>query len=268
MGDTRHVDSGSGARIAFDDRGDGDAVVLVHGLGSSRRRWAPFAEELRGRGHRVVTFDLRGFGESRTAVDPYTVDDLAADLDAVVRACDLSSFHLVGHSLGGMVAQVYALAHGDRLRSLCLVSTTSHNGRRASAFGRAMAVVSERGFDAAVHDGAVRARLEELLAEAFPGSEPPLDLFRKGLERPHPHQARAWQATVGFSTKERLGELAMPVLVVHGTGDQVIPVIMGQLIHQAIRGSVLRLIEGAGHHPHRDRPEVFRDTVVELLQRA
>ncbi|MFW6050975.1 MAG: alpha/beta fold hydrolase [Myxococcota bacterium] len=267
MVETRYVQA-PGLRIAYDDSGSGEPIVLVHGLGSSRRRWADLAGRLRDAGHRVVTYDLRGFGESEPARTAYGVDDLVKDLSAVVRACDLPAFHLVGHSLGGMVAQRFALGRPDRLRSLTLVSTTSHNGRRASAFGRAMAEVCERGFDAALRDREVRTRLEGLLAQAFPGGSPPLDLFRRGLERPHPAQALAWRATVGFSTKDRLRELGMPVLVMHGTDDRVIPVIMGQLIHQAIGGSRLHLIEGAGHHPHRERPQVVRDHLLAFFTGA
>jgi 3-oxoadipate enol-lactonase len=271
MGAPQFAIGPGGLRVAYDDEppsADPDGVlpvVLVHGLGSHRRRWDLLAEHLREAGHRVVRHDLRGFGDSDPSPGPYAVADLAADLAAVMGAAGLERFHLVGHSLGGMIAQRFALDHGPRLRTLALVSTTSHNGRRASVFGRVMAEVSERGFDAAAGDPDVKGRLEALLAEAFPGTPPPLNLFRRGLERPHPAQALAWNATVGFSVKDHLAQLRMPVLVLHGTADRVIPPVMGDLIHQAIPGSTVHRMDAIGHHPHRESPAAFTQLLLAHL---
>jgi 3-oxoadipate enol-lactonase len=266
MAETRFAGGMAGLRIAYDDDGEGEPVFLVHGLGSSRRRWDGIAPRLVADGFRVVLHDLRGFGESEPSPAPYAVADLVEDLGAVARAAGVDRFHLVGHSLGGMVAQRYALEHPGQVRTLALVSTTSHNGQRASVFGRVMAEVSARGFDAAAADPEVRGRLEALLAEAFGGNAPPLSLFRRGLREPHPAQALAWQATVGFSVKDRLGALRMPVLVVHGTADQVIPAVMGELIHGAIAGSTLRRMEGVGHHPHREAEQALHEALLSLLR--
>lgn len=265
MSGTRHATGPHGLRIAYDDEGQGVPVVLVHGLGSHRRRWDPLAARLVDAGFRVVRPDLRGFGASEPSPDVYTVGDLAGDVASVVAEARLERFHLVGHSLGGMIAQQVALDGAEAIETLTLVSTTSHNGRRASVFGRVMAEVSERGYDAAVGDPSVRARLEGLLAEAFPAAPPPLKLFRRGLERPDPAQALAWRATVGFSCKDRLGALTMPVMVVHGSDDPLIPAVMGDLIHQAIAGSALHRLDGVGHHPHRAAEDTFAHLLLDHL---
>jgi 3-oxoadipate enol-lactonase len=258
----QHATSPSGLRIAYDDHGQGPPVVLVHGLGSHRRRWDGLTERLMAAGYRVVRPDLRGFGDSDASPTPYTAADLAGDVMAVVRATQLTRFHLVGHSLGGMVAQHLALVHGEALETLTLLATTSHNGRRASAFGRVMAEVAERGYESAVSDPDVRALLERTLAEAFPGGPPPLKLFRRGLEKPDPTQAMAWRATMDFSVKDRLQSLRVPVLVVHGTADPLIPCVMGELIQRAVAGARLHRMEGIGHHPHRDALDELSDVLL------
>jgi pimeloyl-ACP methyl ester carboxylesterase len=198
-------------------------------------------------GYRAISVDLRGFGDSELPAAPYDMAALVGDLGALAGALGLARFHLVGHSLGGMVAQKFAIAHPDALASLALVATTSHNGKRASAFGRAVAELSRLGFDAAVADPALRRTLEGVLADAFPAGPPPLELFRRGLDKPDPAQAYGWQTTIDFSTKDQLGAITCPVLVVHGTADMVIPLTMGKLIHEALPGSRFVALPGAGH---------------------
>ena len=153
------VTTAAGLAVAADVRGQGSGVILVHGLGFDRSHWVEQAERLATAGHRVVTYDLRGFGDSEPSPSHYLAADLAEDLEAVRTAAGLERFHLVGHSLGGMVAQHYVLNHPDRVSRLVLASTTSHSGVRASAYGSALARLSAKGFDKAMEDPDLRAGL-------------------------------------------------------------------------------------------------------------
>ena len=263
MSETRFATVADGTRIAWDESGTGDPVLLVHGLGSSRRRWSVLVPALAEAGYRALRLDLRGFGESSPPERPSGMDELLSDLEACVEAMQLDRFHLVGHSLGGMLAQRYAVQHPERVRSLVLASTTSHNGRRASAFARAMVLFSEHGFDHVLSD---IPEIRSVLAEAFPGmDEPPLEMLRIGVEKPNPARANAWRACVGFSLKDRLSEIGCPVLVMHGSADPLIPFVAGKLVHEAIPGS--RFIEesGAGHSLPTERAESFNRAVLEFL---
>lgn len=111
-----------GVKLRVDVRGEGEpTLVLVHGNGSNRRAWKHQVEHFAS-GHRMVTFDLRGMGESGTAADgDYSVPAMTADLEAVVDALDLPPFVLVGHSYGGSVVATYAGRHPERLRALVYV---------------------------------------------------------------------------------------------------------------------------------------------------
>jgi 3-oxoadipate enol-lactonase len=256
-----------GTELCWDELGAGPTVLFLHGIGSSRRRWDPHLEPVRAAGYRCVRLDLRGFGESGGADQRFAMETFLADLVEFSQTLRAERFHLVGHSLGGMIAQKFAVDHRARVASLVLASTTSHNGRRATAFARAMTTLSERGYDAVVSDPALKAEIEFVLAEAFPKT-PMLEFLRSGLEEPSSARANAWRACIEFSTKDRLGELSCPVLVLHGTADRLIPFRAGQLVHEAIPHSEWIAEEGAGHSLPRERAESFTRALLDFLRRA
>jgi 3-oxoadipate enol-lactonase len=256
-----------GAELAWDSTGDGPVVLLVHGIGSSRRTWDGLLEPLVGAGHRVVRVDLRGFGESLAPPGRFAMDHFLGDLVAFVDALKLEAVHLVGHSLGGMIAQRYTLDHPGKVRSLGLASTTSHNGRRANAFARLMVSLGENGYDAVLADEALRAEAETTLREAFPGGAP-LAMLRRGMEEPNMARANAWRACIDFSTKDRLRDITCPVVVTHGTADMLIPFRAGELVAQGITGARWIVEDGAGHSLPKERPSSLGRALADLLRAA
>jgi len=261
------VETSDGTRIAWDAVGEGPVVLLVHGIGYTRAKWEPQMGPLVQAGYRVVRFDLRGFGESTTAPGRYDMRHFMGDLLALLDALALEPFHLVGHSLGGMIAQEFVLSHPERVRSLTLVSTTSHNGRRATAFARLMVTFAEHGFDQVLGDATLRGETEGILKEAFPrGVE--LSMLRRGMEQPSPARANAWRACIGFSTKDRLPGLLHPVLVAHGTGDLLVPFAAGEAVARGIPTSRFLVEDGAGHSLPKERAESFNRALVGFLREA
>jgi pimeloyl-ACP methyl ester carboxylesterase len=258
--------SSDGLAIAYDAAGEGEPVVLVHGLGLSRRRWDPVRAALLEAGYRVARYDLRGFGDSELPDEPYPFDALVDDFRGAVAAFGLDDtpFHLVGHSVGGMIAQRFAIESPAAVRTLTLCSTTAHCGRRASAFARALSHLARHGYDAAVNDPAIRAAAEDVLRTAF-DTPPPLAMFRRGLEEPNPAQAFGWLATAEFSTKDELGAIRCPALVLHGTADPVIPVSNGRALHGGLDGARYVEIDGAGHHIPVEHGERLATEVLALL---
>jgi pimeloyl-ACP methyl ester carboxylesterase len=167
-----------------------------------------------------------------------------------------------------MVAQHYAVEHRPRVSSLVLASSTSHNGRRASAFARVMTLFAEHGYEEVINNPAVRPEVESAVKEAFPGVAPPFEMLKIGVEKPNPARANAWRACIEFSVKDRLAELDCPVLVMHGTADPLIPYRAGQLVHEAIPGSEWITETGAGHSLPRERAESFNRALLDFLERA
>lgn len=281
------ITTSDGARLAWDVSGSGPPVLFVHGIGYTRSKWDPQIDAVVRAGFQAFRYDLRGFGDSTSSaeteevcasaartcevraggVQPAVMDHFLADMIAVVDHVGLERFHLVGHSLGGMIAQRYVTAHPTRVHSLTLVSTTSHNGRRGSAFARLMVELAEHGFDAVMSDPELRERADAILAEAFPAGVA-LSMLRPGMERPNAARANAWRACIGFSAKDDIARLTCPVLVAHGTADRLIPFRAGELVHLGIPSSKWLVEEGAGHSLPSQRAESFNRALVDFLKRA
>jgi 3-oxoadipate enol-lactonase len=247
--------------------GAGPTVLFVHGIGYTRRKWEPQIEPIVRAGYRAVRFDLRGFGESVTPDGKYVMDHFLDDLVRFGAEIGVDRFHVVGHSLGGMITQRYALDHAARVESLTLVSTTSHNGRRGSAFAKLMVLFAELGFDAVMEDPRAREEAESVLVGAF-GAAVPLSMLRRGLEEPSLARANAWRACIGFSTKDELSTLACPALVLHGTADTLIPFKAGELVGRAIPGARFVGEEGAGHSLPKERAASFNRELIDFLAAA
>jgi len=275
------VPAGDGVHLAADSRGEGEAVLLVHGLGFTRSLWDNARETLLAANFRVVTYDLRGFGRSETPEGPYAMDSLVADLGSVADHFGLERFHLVGHSLGGMCAQLFALENPGRVRSLTLVSATSHSGQRGSAYGAALSYLALHGFDKAMEnesfkqkiemaivflsDPTVRSQLDGTLSHELPTGDELLALIKRMTPEANPARSYAWKCTVGFTTRERLDEIRCPAFVLHGTKDMIIPYVAGQLLGKGLTGSRWMSFPGAGHSLPRERQDEFTGALVDFL---
>ena len=254
-----------GLDLAVDVHGTGTPVLLVHGLGFTRTKWVAQVEMLVAENCCVTTFDLRGFGDSELPKDDYNIETLAKDVEAVRGAVGFDQFHLVGHSLGGMVALSYALDHLDRILSVCLASTSCHNGRRASALGHLLSRVSELGFDAAMDDPQIQAALETLTGSVAKYVPSLLEPLRKVTQEPDRARALAWKSTAGFSVRHRMSELCRPAVVMHGAADMLMPYAAGIRLGEALPDCRWIPIEGAGHNLPVRRAEIFNEALLSLI---
>lgn len=254
--------------ITAETIGDGEPpLVLVHGYIGSRDDWAKVAPKL-AKQRRVITFDHRGHGDSTNVGDAaaYTFDNLVDDLETVIDTLGPAPVHLLGHSMGGVVAQRFALRHPESLKSLILMDTAAettggipHDVIDALvATGRTdgMAVVAELilayveglGQHASEHDKArARAKFSVLDVEAV----------------------GAFGAELG-SYPSMLGELSaleLPVTVIVGENDTGLRDAADKLA-TAIPGATLVVIPGSGHSPQEDDPAAWLAAVEEHLTRA
>jgi pimeloyl-ACP methyl ester carboxylesterase len=262
----QHVTAADGSIVAYDVSGAGPSVMLVHGLGFSRRLWRSQVELLVEQGFRAITVDLRGFGSSDMPREPYSIVDLADDLERVREATAADRMHLVSHSMGGMVAQHYVVAHPERVLSLFLCSTSNHNGKRARAFARVMSLLSEHGFEQAEKDVQLFAEVERTIAEVIPYTGPVMHVLRKLTEEPSVARAFAWGAIAGFSIKDEVSAIRCPALVMHGGRDQNIPFSAGQLAHQGIAGSQWVPVDHAKHNLPIEERELFNERLLAFLK--
>ena len=230
-----------GCRLAYSRDGAGSPVVLIQGVGVHGHGWRPQLDALLPR-HTCLWFDNRGVGASQPASRRVSVRQLADDVVALLEAQEWSAAHIVGHSLGGLIAQRVALSHPSRVRSLALLCTFAR-GRDAGANAR-MAWI---GLRSRVGPRAMRrsAFLEILPA---PGSIPASDrqrvaenlapLFGHDLADHSPVEMQQLSAMRAEDTTKELPQLAgIPTLVVSGAHDPIAPPTLGRQIAAGIPGA-------------------------------
>ena len=251
-----------GERIYFESLGEGEPVVLCHGLGGNHASWWRVAPRL-GLRHRVVTWDQRGFGNSTRRSGRYGPEAAVGDLLGLLDYLALGRVHLVGQSMGGWVAMGFALAHPDRLRSLVLTDTLAGvltpeiaEAQRATAGPRA------RPPDEAGRHPA--------LGEEFLHSEPELSFLYQEIssmgDKPPDDEVLAMLATMR-APLDQVKALHLPVLLVVGEADRLCPPAAMAEIAACIPGSEFRVIEGAGHSPYFERPDGWIEVVGDFLAR-
>ncbi len=270
----------NGIEMSYDDAGTGDRVfVLVHGFTGCRADFAGQLAALAKHG-RTVALDQRGHGDSTNTGDgkTYSFAQLGADLLGFVDALGLDRFDLLGHSMGGMVAQRFTLANPDRVASLVLMDTASAplgKSMPREIFLKGAEIARSIGMDG----------LHEIIRRNAGKNEqrtaPDLRLEREwGADKYWAHMRRnftsmdveAFEALgvelgAGEPMTPRLGEITCPTTVLVGALDTPF-LAASQLMHEAIRGSHLAVIPEGGHSPQLETPASWRAAIEAHLQRA
>lgn len=274
--DVRHATI-HGNRIGYRIAGEGPAIVLIHGMAGSSETWERVMPEL-ARCGTILAPDLLGHGTSAKPRGDYSLGALAAGIRDLLVTLGHDRATVVGHSLGGGVAMQFAYQFPERCERLALVSSGGL-GREVSPLLRALAFPgSEYVLAAGCAPGLLNAGI------AVAGW-----LSRIGL-RPTPVAAEIWRSYASLtdaptraafihtlravldvggqrvSARDRLYLSAgMPALIVWGDRDAVIPVAHAHAAHEAMPGSRLEILPGAGHYPHRDAPEPFAVLLADFI---
>jgi 3-oxoadipate enol-lactonase len=235
--------------LSYERTGSGPPLLAIMGMSGSGLSWGePFLGSLR-ESFEVIAYDHRGIGESSRMEGPFTIPDLARDATGLLDALELDSVHVLGISMGGMVAQELALAHPERIRTLAL-GCTYCGGPGSSLASPAIAqrlVESLRGGDPAV---ALRTGWEICISPRFRDDPELYDAYvARALRRP---VARAvilaqMQAIATHDTSARLPELEPATLIVHGSADDLIPAQNAHVIAGHMPRARLEILDGAGH---------------------
>jgi len=279
-----------GIDLAYDSFGEVDApaLLLIAGLGTQMIRWSEtFCTSLARRGLRVIRFDNRDAGLS-THIDapapdfaalmvggqpvvPYTLEDMAGDALGLLDALQIERAHLVGRSMGGMIAQIIAASNPERVLSLTSIMATSGNPALPSPAPEVMAMLMGPAPDPSRDEAAfLQHRLAFARRIAAPGL--PFDeaehraLALTELRRGWQMGATARQIAaiaVDGDRRERLARVTAPALVIHGSADPLFPLAHGQDTASAMPGACFMPMEGMGH----DLPEPFHATVIAAIAR-
>jgi len=247
----------AGAELYWERSGRGEPLLLIQGLSGTHFTWGePFLSLLEP-DFDCVTFDNRGIGGSAEASGPFTIAEMADDALAVMDAAGLETAHVLGISMGGMIAQQLALQAPDRLRTLIL-GCTYPGGPGSALIAPEDAGPLLEAMGSGNLDRVIEAMYEVNLSPGFRDDPANFDDF-KAMATAAPARQQTvqlqLQAVAGHDVQARLAEIAAPTLVIHGTEDRMIPVANGELIASRIPGARLEILEGVGHMFWWEQPE-------------
>jgi pimeloyl-ACP methyl ester carboxylesterase len=238
-------------------RGSGEPLLLIMGLAGTHVSWGePFLAQLQD-GFDCIAYDNRGIGFSPSISAPFTIAELAEDAIGVLDRFELETAHVLGISMGGMIAQELALTHPDRIRTLTLGCTYA-GGPGSSLLAPEDGQKLFGAWTSGDQDQALRMGYELNVSAAFAADPANYGVFREmALSVPSrlPTMMLQVQAISGHDTQARLGEISNPTMVVHGTADRMVPFANGELIAAKVPGARLAALEGVGHMFWWERPE-------------
>ena len=261
----------AGNDLYYERRGAGEPLLLIQGLGGNSLHWGEgFLGGLED-SFELILFDNRGAGRSGPLGEgEHTIADLASDALGLLDALEIESAHVVGISMGGMVAQELVLAAPQRVRTLTL-GCTFPGGPEAKMTDMEVVGLLAEAVLSGDDERTLRVGYEVMIAAEYGEQEGAYELYSElaGQYRaPIPVLMAQLAAIMGHDTSERLGEVQVPTLVIHGTEDRLMAVENGELIARLIPGAQLEVLEGSGHMFFWEQPERSAQLVREHASAA
>jgi 3-oxoadipate enol-lactonase len=250
--------------LAYTDVGSGPPIVLIHGYPFNRSLWTEQADALRSK-YRVVTPDLRGFGESDSSQGPATMNQLAEDVADLMDRLEIEQAVIGGLSMGGYVALAFARMVPARVKALILADTRAQADTeegKQTRFQQAEKATSEG------MAGIADAMLPKLLTPETVSKRPELvKRVRDMMLKTKPEGAAA--ALLGMAQRddqtEFIASILVPALILVGREDAITPVADSEKMQSRIEGSRLVVLENAGHVSNLEQTEQFNDALLGFL---
>lgn len=252
----------NGIEIHYEISGSGPVVAFAHSLGSDQSIWQAQKSALAGR-HTVLTYDLRGHGQTEASAGAYDFNLLAADAIALLNALKIDKASFVGISLGGMIGQALALAAPQRLKKLVLADTTSRYPPEAQATWPERI----RQIEAGGLEPLVGPTLERWFTVPYRAAHPDTVTRIGNLIRNTPVAGYigCCHAIAALDFTKRLKALNLPALVLVGDQDAGTPPAMARELATAIPGAQLEIIPGAAHLSNIEQAETFNRLLLQFL---
>jgi pimeloyl-ACP methyl ester carboxylesterase len=263
------VTNQSGWDIYYETRGErsNPALLMILGLSHRLAHWGRLPSLLAER-YFVITFDCRGMGQSEKRDEPFSIADEISDITAVLDAAGIQQCAVYGRSRGSMLAQEFALRHGDRVEALIL-SGTGHRG--PGSLGYSERVAKAMNFSPGMsREEIFRAQDEAMASPGWAERDPEAFAYclATDLEAPPRRFAvvRQQEALAGWSSHERLPSLRMHVLVLCGEDDGMTPPANGKAVADLVPGAGFVSIPQCGHLPMLEKPQFVAETVLAFLR--
>ena len=255
-----------GAEIWWESEGSGEPLLLIQGLGYHSDMWFRLLPELTAN-YRCIRFDNRGVGRTGVPQGPYTVETMAADALAVLDAAGEDSAHVFGCSMGGLIAQEVALMAPARVRTLVLGCTHPGGPDLVAPSDAAMTMLRERA--TVPPEEAAAMSIPFVYAAGTPRERIDEDLAKRAElpTSPEGYTNQLVGASQWKGAADRLEQLTMPTLVIHGNDDELVPAGNAKLMADRIAGSELVLLDGASHIFFTDQEEATLAALLDFLGR-
>lgn len=261
----------NGINIYYETHGCCDPLALISGLGYDHWQWSKMVPGL-ARHFQVIVFDNRGAGESDKPAGPYVAQMLADDTVALLEALGHTQAFVMGHSMGGYVAQALVLGRPDMVRKLVLSSTNFGGPRQIPVTSEAMAVITDT-----QSDPIERLRRGIAISTAPGWAEAHPEIIQEWLDyrRQHPVDLAGCQAqiAIGLALKAedvcfepKLKDIKAPILILFGEHDKVVPPGNAELLAKEIPDSKVVILPNAGHFYPFDAADAAVEAVVEFLK--
>lgn len=259
----------NGIDLYYEIHGSGEPVVLIGGLGADTFLWFRQTPEL-CKQFQVIVFDSRGAGQSDKPVEPYSIRIFADDTAGLLQGLGISRAHAVGGSLGGLIAQEFALAYPEMVNRLVLVSTGfggPHMAKPSLLDMIPMLLTMRRSGDPARD---IQRSFELFTSKAWCQTHPDLVGQYVAWRVAHPQPPDAYKrqqaAVKTYNAEDRVGQIKAPTLIVHGGKDRVVPVRNAHLLSAKLPQAQLVIFPEGGHACIVDHAEQFNETVTWFLQ--
>ena len=252
--------------VHYLERGNGPTVVFLHGIGADSESFAFQLEAFATAGYHAVSWDMPGYGRS-LPLTPMTFPGLAKSLQQLLEELNVPAVHVVGHSIGGMIAQQLARTAQEKLLTMVLAQTSPAFGSKDGEFQRKF--IAER-----LQPLQRGQSMADIATEVLP-SLVGVDPDKKGVELAHKCMSRvpndsyvaAVKCLVEFEGRDHLPFIGVPTLVLAGENDSNAPVSMMKKMAQKIPGAEFTVIPSAGHLAPMGNPDAFNHTVLDFLSR-
>lgn len=243
------------AQVFWEEEGAGEPVLLIMGLGYPAAMWYRLLPYLTDR-YRTIRFDNRGVGSTGVTPGPYRMETMADDGVAVLDDAGVDAAHVVGASMGGVIAQELTLRHPERVRSLVLACTHCSGAEAVPPSPDALAMLTAR--SSMTPREAAEAALPFIYASGTPRTWIDEDVAVRMLQPTQPEgYANQLQAVAAHQgTWSRLPSIGVPTLVVHGATDGLIPAENARIVAERVPGARLEIIPGASHLFLTDQTEI------------
>lgn len=256
----------NGVNLYYEEHGQGPPLVMVQGLGYSSRFWYKQIPELE-KSFRLIVYDNRDVGKSEKVDENYEIKDMAEDCKGIIDHLGLQDVHLLGLSLGGYIAQQFALSYPEVVDKLVLVSTHYGGPEYLQATGDlwkeildveglSLGEVYRKGFKYSVAEDFFtdeEDQIEKLVKMRVDEAQPP-DAFQ-----------RQFQAGSNFDLQQKVKGIQAETLVLAGNQDRVVPPEFAEKLCDTIPSCELKTVDGSGHLIHLEKPAKLNSLILDFL---